>query len=333
MTNVVCDSTSANASPPRVSVVLPLFNTEQFVEEAVRSILGQTFDDFEFLVVDDGSTDTGPDRVARFADPRLRLFRQPENHGIADALNFGVAHARGRLIARMDADDISLPSRLAQQVAYLEDHPEVGVVGCPPTVMSVDGAPLRVYPLLSRDRELRRFLTLQGPFCHGSVMFRPEIFRAVGGYRSADEPAEDFALWVRIAQKCKLANLPQTLYCLRTGDHSVSARNRARQLEKRSEIRNEARRVLGEHRISRSQLREGIAYYRSLDTPLAGLLVERFASQHQELVSLDAARRSWRPALRNAVPAMLLGPANLSTAKRMFNFYRAERRGLRRGWD
>src|SRR5262245_39958720 len=117
-------------SAPLVSVVMPAYNGERFVVEAVRSILAQTFRDFELIVVDDGSTDRTAELVAaeQSRDPRVVVHRQPSNQGFRIALNAGCALARGELIARMDADDVSLPERFERQVAFLRAHPEVGVV-------------------------------------------------------------------------------------------------------------------------------------------------------------------------------------------------------------
>ncbi|MFD1958687.1 glycosyltransferase family 2 protein [Novosphingobium panipatense] len=116
--------------PPRVSVLLPCYNGAAYLEEAVRSILLQTFADFELIVVDDGSTDATADILARMGrrDPRLRVVRQP-NGGIVAALNTAIAHARGEYIARMDADDVSFPERFAFQVAWLDAHPATVLVG------------------------------------------------------------------------------------------------------------------------------------------------------------------------------------------------------------
>ena len=126
--------------PPRVSVVMPVYNAEGFVEAAARSILDQTFTDLELIAVDDGSTDGSGailDRLAA-ADPRLRIVRRP-NTGVTGALNDGLAAARAPLIARMDADDVSAPTRLEKQLAYLDAHPDIGLLGCAWTTCPADG--------------------------------------------------------------------------------------------------------------------------------------------------------------------------------------------------
>src|SRR5947208_11205951 len=136
---------------PLVSVVMPVYNGERFVVEAVRSILAQTFRDFECIVVDDGSTDRTPELLAieQTGDPRLVVHRQPSNMGFRMALNTGCALARGEFIARMDADDVSLPTRLERQVAFLRANPRVGAVGSAIQVIDDRGVRSRIksYPL------------------------------------------------------------------------------------------------------------------------------------------------------------------------------------------
>ena len=119
---------SAPASEPVISVVLPVYNCADYVAEAVQSILDQTFSNFEFLIIDDGSTDATSNVLQGFRDPRIRSITQ-ENHGLAFTLNRGLELSRGRYVARQDADDISLPDRLGKQVAFLEAHPACALVG------------------------------------------------------------------------------------------------------------------------------------------------------------------------------------------------------------
>lgn len=309
-------------APPRVSVVLPLFNGEAHVAGAVRSILNQTMQDFELIVVDDGSSDHGAEVVEQIGDRRLRLLRLPKNSGIANALNIGVREATCELIARMDADDISSPDRLRCQLDFLESHPDVGAVGAIPLLTADDGAPPRPYPVLTRDADLRRLLVLQGPFCHGSVVFRTSAFDAAGGYRTEDEPAEDYALWLRMAAHAALANVPVSLYTLRLRSDSVSSVQRVKQLERRDAIRLAARAQLGPPRLRLAPLREGLAFYRRQERAHAAGMASTFQALHQELAAVDLAARG--PfAVRNILVASLLGPMSPRTAIRMYRHYRS----------
>src|SRR5258705_775698 len=118
-----------NSPPsPQVSVLLPVWNGERHLAAAIESVLGQSFTDFELLIVDDGSTDGSAALIRRYGDERIRLFENEKNLGVTRSLNLGLAQARGRYVARMDADDLSAPERLARQVAFLDSHPEVALV-------------------------------------------------------------------------------------------------------------------------------------------------------------------------------------------------------------
>jgi hypothetical protein len=200
------------SSPPRVSVVLPVYNAERFVGEAIDSILGQTLADFELIVIDDGSTDDTPrilaDRVSR--DPRIRLIAR-ENRGLTPTLNEGLEGARGPFVAIMNADDIALPERLERQVAFLDTHPAVAAVGSQTRLMLADGTPGPSVSLPQTPADVRRFLPKASPLAHPAVMFRRAAVVEVRGYRPQIEPAEDYDLWLRLADRHELANLPNVL--------------------------------------------------------------------------------------------------------------------------
>ncbi len=312
--------------PPLVSVVMPLFNAEAYVKQAVESILRQTLQCWELVVVDDGSTDRSRQLVADFDDPRIRLHAHTSNAGISEALNTGIGVAGAPIIARMDADDVSAPTRLEQQLAYLEGHPAVAAVGCSLALIDQSGERLGSYPLLTRNEDLRRLLTLQGPFAHGSVMFRRRAFDDVGPYLSAQQPAEDYGLWLRIARAYPIANLPLELYSLRITDTSVSATNREPQLARREQMRCIALLEMGPPRLGWKELRAGRRHYRAAQSPGGPALAAKFVSQHQELACLDAVRRGFWGTKGNLAKTVALGPAHPRTLKRMVRAYREEKR-------
>ncbi len=200
------------SSPPRVSVVLPVYNAERFVGEAIDSILGQTLADFELIVIDDGSTDaTGTilaDRAAR--DPRIRLVTR-ENRGLTPTLNEGLAAARADYVAIMNADDVALAERLERQAAFLDAHPAVAAVGSQTRLILADGTPGPSVSLPQTPADVRAFLPKASPLAHPAVMFRRAAVIAAGGYRPQIEPAEDYDLWLRLADRYGLANLPNVL--------------------------------------------------------------------------------------------------------------------------
>lgn len=200
---------SSPAETPDVSVVMAVKDGERYVEKAIRSILGQTFEKFELIVIDDGSSDRTPEILDRFSDPRLRVLTQT-NQGLAASLNKGVRVARSSLIARMDADDVCEPERLEKQVAFMSDRPEIGLLGAATRVIDEAGKELRTWTPPLDDAQIRNELIQANQFAHPSVMFRKDVFEAVGGY--ADMPfAQDYDLWLRMAGVCKLANLPEPL--------------------------------------------------------------------------------------------------------------------------
>lgn len=214
---------------PSVSVLLPVRNTEAFIRQAVESILNQTFFDLELVVVDDGSTDNTPAILADIAsrEPRIVVLTQP-SAGIVSALELARARARGRYIARMDADDISLPSRLALQVTCLDDNPSIVALGAQVRFMDERGQVGRIgrYPV--SPKRCRRYLDYGSPLCHPAVMMRATALAEVGGYSRRFEPAEDFDLWLRLTSLGEIANLKEVLLHYRQhGAATTSARAHA----------------------------------------------------------------------------------------------------------
>jgi len=200
------------AAPP-VSWVMPVFNGGRYLREAVESVLCQTFGDFEFIVINDGSTDGSAAVLEEYAsrDRRLRVFSQ-ENRGLVDALNRGCALARGELIARMDADDVSLPDRLRLQVAFLSEHPEVALLGGQLIIIDEENRIVRTSGGSAESAVLKERLFAGKPvFAHPAVVMRAQAFREAGGYRKPFLHAEDYDLWLRIAEHHEVANLPVPL--------------------------------------------------------------------------------------------------------------------------
>ena len=189
---------------------MSVYNGERYLVEAIESILNQTFTDFEFIIINDGSTDGTADILRSYKDRRIRIFEQ-SNIGLTRSLNRGVALARGEYIARMDHDDLSMPERFARQVAFLDAHPEVGVVGTACLVYNeVRGIEWK-YAVATSDDECRRDLIKGNQFVHTSVMMRKSVLQAVGAYNEAYRYLQDYELWVRLAGRTRLANLPEVL--------------------------------------------------------------------------------------------------------------------------
>ncbi|MEW4571273.1 glycosyltransferase [Tautonia sp. JC769] len=225
-----------NQTPfPAVSVLMPAYNAERYIEEAAESILAQTFTDFEFLIIDDGSTDGTRSILERIAarDSRVRLVSRP-NAGYVVSLNEMIGMARAPLLARMDADDVAFPGRFEQQVAFLNEHPEVVAVGGMVDFIDYRGRLIAPggHPAMSHEELQDAALSGKCPLNHPSVMMRSEEVRAVGGYRPEMEPAEDMDLWLRLGERGQVVNLPVTVTRYRLHDKSVSAVRQSRQLDR-----------------------------------------------------------------------------------------------------
>jgi GT2 family glycosyltransferase len=213
---------------------MAVYNGEPYVATAVESVLAQTFRDFEFIIVNDASTDGTHTTLSAFAarDARLVLIDNDANRGVAGSLNRGLQLARGKYVARQDADDLSEPQRLAEQVAVLGGRPVVGLLGTWVDLMDAAGRPIdeHPYPDITGDSALQAALLKANCFCHGSVMFRRALLDGVGDYDEHLEGAEDYDLWLRLAEVTQLEKVPQTLYRYRHHTASVSETHRAFQV-------------------------------------------------------------------------------------------------------
>jgi glycosyltransferase involved in cell wall biosynthesis len=223
---------------PDVTVLLPVRNGERDLREAIESVLAQTFRDFELVVVDDGSTDESADLVGTIHDERVRLVRQ-KPLGLVEALRRGLAEARGELVARMDADDVSLPTRLERQVEVLRRDSRLGLVGCGFEAIDEDGRIVGSWLLPTEDDALRRRLLLRNPFAHGSVVYRREAVERAGGYRSDYGANEDYDLWRRVARDWRLGSVPEILYRYREHAGAVTKRDVTDRVGSRERLRDE----------------------------------------------------------------------------------------------
>lgn len=221
-------------SHPAISVILPVYNGLPFLREAVDSILGQTFPDFELLLIDDGSTDGSTAYLESLGDPRLRFFRRAHT-GLIPGLNFGLCRAQTELIARMDADDVSRPERLRRQWDFMMNHPEVVLLGS--RIQEIDGTGRLVgdaVPLPERHEEIiARFNQPRkmNPIAHPSVMFRRAAALRCGGYRDDFPVAEDSDLWRRMARIGRLHILADPLLLLRKHSGNVTRAKALQSLE------------------------------------------------------------------------------------------------------
>ncbi len=207
---------------PQISVVMSVFNGGKFLRPAIDGILSQTFTDFEFIIINDGSKDNSRQLIESYTDPRIRLINQ-SNRGLVYSLNKGVKIARGRFIARQDADDISLPSRLEKELQLITTSERLGLVGSFFTYISeAESEPSTTITSTTKDLDLKRSLLIVNPFAHGSTLTRREAIIEAGGYRDNYGPTEDYDLWRRMMNNWEFAVVPESLYWYRINPNSIS---------------------------------------------------------------------------------------------------------------
>jgi glycosyltransferase involved in cell wall biosynthesis len=208
---------------PSVSVVLSVRNGGTDLPKALGTILNQSFSDFELIAINNGSTDCTREFLDQVADPRVRVYHQEDN-GLAAALNRGISLARGRYIARQDHDDWALPTRIAQQVAFLDANSDHALVGTRAEIWIGDSPTGRFHDHPTEDAELRFALLSNNYLVHSSVMIRKAALDEVGVYTTdpSRQPPEDYELWSRIARRFRMANLPERLTIYREVPSSIS---------------------------------------------------------------------------------------------------------------
>ncbi|MGC2698037.1 MAG: glycosyltransferase [Candidatus Angelobacter sp.] len=209
---------------PIASVVMTAWNSELYLDQAVASILTQTFSEFEFIVVDDGSTDRTAALLTAYKarDSRMSVFSR--NHqGRINALNFACERARGKYLFNLDADDVALPTRIEQQFAFMEENPDTALLGTASRLIWADGRLIRERIPPPDDASIRQELMTRACICHTSIAMRKEAFVAAGGYRAPFRYGHDYDLFFRIADYGELANLDEVLVLHRIHGNQSSA--------------------------------------------------------------------------------------------------------------
>jgi len=309
---------------PTISVILPAYNVAAYIDQAARSILAQTFTDFELILIDDASTDQTPNKIRALAtdSPRIKIITNARNLGIPKTRNIGAAAARGKYIAVQDGDDISLPARLAEQVAYLEANPDIALLGTARLRMSADsninynsGRLLSTRSVAkSPDGKTARptfdDLLHANHFVHGSVMMRRNVFDEVDGYDETFALYEDYDLWLRIAKRYTVANLLQPLYALRSHPASVTKQNAANALLFQHLAVNRAKGEVDDAALAEIRA-HGIEKYYAHLTP-AGKI-----RYHKSLANTCYRNKQWHNALHEYRRLKQLGGANLKSWARI----------------
>lgn len=215
--------TSVHGADPKVTILMSVYNGEQFLRIAIDSILTQKFRDFEFLIMDDGSTDGTAEIIRSYNDTRIMYHDNGNNLGLSRSLNLGISFSRGELIARFDADDVSLPDRIQKEVDYFERHPEVGLIAGGFQRINQEGKKIG-QPIIHPEESyiLKYWLSFESVLCQPAAMMRRTALDKAGLYDPAFTVAEDFDLWGRIAAVTEVANLQEVLILHREHMHNVS---------------------------------------------------------------------------------------------------------------
>jgi glycosyltransferase involved in cell wall biosynthesis len=300
------------AATPAVTVLLPVYNGERHLAESLDSVLTQTFTDFEFLIVDDGSTDGSPAMLAAYAarDPRIRVHRQPANAGITATLNAGCRLARAPLIAITNQDDVCLPSRLERQVAYLAQHPNVGLLGAWADLIDEDGRFQRVKQYPAEPAMATWSMVFLSSILHPVATVRRDVLERIGFYPVGyGGGSEDYALGIKISQISQVCSLPEVLvrYRFHAGNFSK---------KRWDEQESEANRIVAEgveHALGRPITHE-------LAARLRGLSTDQFTRDPAVIKALGAVTEDLHRAFtrRDDFRPAQLGPVHRDAAIRLW---------------
>jgi glycosyltransferase involved in cell wall biosynthesis len=288
-------------SPPRVSVLMTVLNGERYLDEAITSVIGQDFADFELVVVDDGSTDATPSILERWAarDPRVRVLRNETNLGISQSANLGLAAARGAYVARLDADDLCMPGRLRAQVEVLDRERDVVLVSTCYEVIDAGGRPLsREWRAAPPEviAHLMHFSNALGG--HSQVMFRRDVVRELGGYREDFDVCVDYELWSRLVRRGRIVVLPLLGMKYRLHEARVSVVKRERQRQNSHLVTKNMLTALFGEEPSADDLAALASVWRDEARPGSARRAHRILSRAYELFRAGNGNRSHRARVR-----------------------------------
>jgi glycosyltransferase involved in cell wall biosynthesis len=291
---------------------MSVYNGELFVARAIDSILAQTLHNFELILINDGSTDGTQAILDTYSDPRIVQVKQ-SNHGLIYSLNKGIGLARADLIARHDADDVSEPSRFKKQVQVFKKHARVSVVGSAFMLTTVDDVDVAAFVPPIADVDIRRQMFTRNPLCHGSVMMRTAAVREVGGYSRTTSVAEDYDLWIRLAQAGHgFANLPEPLYRWQHNPLGISWNNDAKQAKEVEALRAALWKSQSVPVQSITTLVHRVWHIRLHQSQYAGQSARQLALDQWRLMRLSLRYRAYAQALRAALTYICMIPFNIT---------------------
>jgi len=247
---------SIRNTKPVISVIMSVYNGGQHLNGSIESILGQSYDDFEFIIINDGSVDDSLKIIRSYKDRRIHLISR-ENKGLVFSLNEAVGLAKGRYIARQDADDISYHERLDIQIRELENNQELDLIGGSISIINEDDKELGIHYAIANIDALKEEICFRGPFAHGTAFGKTSIFKS-NRYSQAMWPAEDYDLWERLSRKYTISNVEDVIYGYRENQQGISANNNSKQEKMKHIISERAIRNFNNQSLSLNALLEGV---------------------------------------------------------------------------
>jgi len=231
---------------PEVTVLMPVYNGEKHLVKSIASVLSQTFNNFEFLIINDGSTDNTAALIHKYQDHRIRLISNESNRGITYSLNSGLETAQGDYVARIDSNDLASPDRLKIQMAFLRHNPEIALLGSSYSVIDDLDAVIKTVRSQTHSAEIKWRLLFQNSIPHSSVIFKKGVARSLGSYDEQFRYAQDYDLWLRIAERYQVASIDEPLLYYRfPGEGSISHEKKMEQAAAANQIRLRVFRKLG----------------------------------------------------------------------------------------
>ena len=235
--NIVNISNSKNVGLPLVSILIPVYNCEKFIRETIESVLSQTYEKIEVIIINDGSTDNTENVILSFQDSRIKYFKNTKNQKLIETLNIGLDYCNGKYIARIDADDIALPERIEKQVLFLENNQECVVLGTSAYIINHDGISVDNLTYHCKSNDISFLMAFYCPVIHPSVLIRSDIIRTNNlKFDKEYLHAEDYEFWTRISKFGEISNLEIPLIKYRTHSSQISKLNQVFQIEQQKKI-------------------------------------------------------------------------------------------------
>ncbi len=299
-----------NKLSPIISVVMSVYNAENYLKDAIESILNQTFREFEFIIINDGSTDKSPDIISSFQDSRITLINNEHNIGLAASLNRGIEAAKGKYIARMDADDLSARNRLQEQYRYMELKSHCVAVGSNIRIIAKDGEYLDNQIVEDDDAILKATLPFNTPFAHGSAFIRKEYINLVHGYKEEMRYSQDVILWIDLMKYGTYGRIQKDLYHFRVVPFSNQNKS-----NKIFEIKKKILKEYYEHRKLNHEL------IRTIPNLGGGLSVNRRYYNYYMIVGyyFRDKQQNKKQALKSFITALRYWPMSLHTIYGIIN--------------